>query len=382
MIELTEKNAQSRTLTLHNRLKVAEIRAVKMNVSWLLSVQIAFVLFVFCREYFYVSHNIPAAPVISTVLEHALIVIMAILCGYMMVLRFTRVLEKQFKPAMLVITLSIGVIWCFILSLLFYSEFGHLIFAISTLLMLSSLIALYPSSRYLFFATTPIWAIIVAHAMFFSGALSLVYLAGYLVFAVLFETGRRLLRRWFVLAVMREHQNVRLANKLTLMSQQDPLTALANRRYFDHALQRAIEAATKTAQPLSIILIDVDYFKKYNDRYGHQAGDSCLIQLAKCFQQTVRNAQDLVGRYGGEEFIILLPNQDKHAAEKVAERLKALVLALALPHDQSDVSPYVSLSQGIAQWRNGMDAKTLIENADRALYLAKQQGRNTARLAP
>lgn len=95
----------------------------------------------------------------------------------------------------------------------------------------------------------------------FSGTLSLVYLAGYLVFAVLFETGRRLLRRWFVLAVMREHQNVRLANKLTLMSQQDPLTALANRRYFDHALQRAIEAATKTAQPLSIILIDVDYFK-------------------------------------------------------------------------------------------------------------------------
>ncbi|MDU3158993.1 MAG: membrane-associated sensor domain-containing protein, partial [Hafnia alvei] len=290
--------------------------------------------------------------------------------------------EKQFKPAMLVITLSIGVIWCFILSLLFYSEFGHLIFAISTLLMLSSLIALYPSSHHLFFATTPIWAIIVAHAMFFSGTLSLVYLAGYLVFAVLFETGRRLLRRWFVLAVMREHQNVRLANKLTLMSQQDPLTALANRRYFDHALQRAIEAATKTAQPLSIILIDVDYFKKYNDRYGHQAGDSCLIQLAKCFQQTVRNAQDLVGRYGGEEFIILLPDQDKHAAENVAERLKASVFALALPHDQSDVSPYVSLSQGIAQWRNGMDAKTLIENADRALYLAKQQGRNTARLAP
>lgn len=95
MIELTEKNAQSRTLTLHNRLKVAEIRAVKMNVSWLLSVQIAFVLFVFCREYFYVSHNIPAAPVISTVLKHALIVIMAILCGYMIVLRFTRVLENS-----------------------------------------------------------------------------------------------------------------------------------------------------------------------------------------------------------------------------------------------------------------------------------------------
>lgn len=96
----------------------------------------------------------------------------------------------------------------------------------------------------------------------------------------------------------------------------------------------------------------------------------------------MRNAQDLVGRYGGEEFIILLPDQDKHAAEKVAERLKISVFALALPHDQSDVSPYVSLSQGIAQWRNGMDAKTLIENADRALYLAKQQGRNTARLAP
>ncbi|NLS52109.1 GGDEF domain-containing protein [Hafnia alvei] len=380
MIELIHKNAQH--LTLRDRLKVAEIRALKMNVGWLLSVQIAFVLFVFCRDYFYVSHQMPADPALSTLLETALVVIMAILCGYVAVLRFTRVLEKQFENVMLVITLSIGVMWCIILSLLFYSDFSHLIFAISTLLMLSSLIALYPSSRHLFFATTPIWAIIVVHAMFFSKTLSLVYLAGYLVFAVLFETGRRLLRRWFVLAVTREHQNVRLANKLTLMSQQDPLTALANRRHFDRELQQAIARATTTGHPLSIILIDVDYFKKYNDRYGHQAGDACLIQLAKRFQQAVRCAQDLVGRYGGEEFIILLPDQDKYAAERVAERLKDLVFTLALPHDQSDVSPYVSLSQGIAQWQNGVDAKTLIENADQALYLAKQQGRNTVRLAP
>lgn len=142
MIELTEKNAQSRTLTLHDRLKVAETRAIKMNVSWLLSVQIAFVLFVFCRDYFYVSYKMPSAPVLSSLLEQALIVIMVILCSYVAVLRFTRILENQFNHTMLIITLSIGLMWCFILSLLFYSDFGHLIFAISTLLMLSSLIAL------------------------------------------------------------------------------------------------------------------------------------------------------------------------------------------------------------------------------------------------
>ncbi|MNH15394.1 Phytochrome-like protein cph2 [compost metagenome] len=130
-----------------------------------------------------------------------------------------------------------------------------------------------------------------------------------------------------------------------------------------------------------MILLDVDFFKRYNDHYGHQAGDECLILVAECLEESVREPGDLVARYGGEEFVVLLQEADLAAGERVAQRIRATLAARALPHAGSDVSPHLTLSQGIAQWRPGECLVMLLERVDGALYQAKEEGRNDYRIA-
>ncbi|MFM5309972.1 diguanylate cyclase [Aeromonas caviae] len=173
-----------------------------------------------------------------------------------------------------------------------------------------------------------------------------------------------------------------LANKMNAMANRDPLTGIANRRHFDQACKRAIAQGTTQDVPLTVILLDVDFFKRYNDRYGHQAGDECLILVAECLEESVREPGDLVARYGGEEFVVLLQETTLAGGQEVAERIRATLAARALPHEDSDVAPYLTLSQGIAQWRTGESLVMLLERVDGALYQAKEEGRNGYRFAP
>lgn len=126
----------------------------------------------------------------------------------------------------------------------------------------------------------------------------------------------------------------------------------------------------------------MDFFKPYNDHYGHQAGDECLILVAECLEESVQEPGDLVARYGGEEFVVLLPETDCRGAIKVAERIRATLAARALPHAGSTVAPHLTLSQGIAQWQQGQTLIDLLERADSALYRVKEQGRNHHAVAP
>jgi diguanylate cyclase (GGDEF)-like protein len=153
----------------------------------------------------------------------------------------------------------------------------------------------------------------------------------------------------------------------------DELTQISNRRQFDQSL----EIQWRVAQPLSLLICDVDYFKKYNDAYGHQAGDHCLRLIAGAIQASLRSPYDLAARYGGEEFAVILPQTDASAAQQTAARIMATVQQLQIEHQQSEVSPYVSLSIGAATLlpssRN--QPTDLIRLADRALYAAKAEGR-------
>ena len=158
----------------------------------------------------------------------------------------------------------------------------------------------------------------------------------------------------------------------------DGLTLVANRRRFDFYLQEQWQQLLLTKQPLGLLLGDIDYFKLYNDYYGHQAGDECLKQVAQMLSLSAKRSRDLVARYGGEEFAIILPDTDMLSAKQVAERIGSNAKRLQLPHAKSLIAPYITLSVGISSIVPHANTSwvTLIGNADEALYQAKNTGRN------
>jgi diguanylate cyclase (GGDEF)-like protein len=166
--------------------------------------------------------------------------------------------------------------------------------------------------------------------------------------------------------------------ELENLSRQDGLTGIANRRYFDSYLLTEMKRASRERQPLALILADVDYFKAYNDYYGHQAGDDCLRQVATALKSVGKRPADLAVRYGGEEFAIVLPGTSLEGGVDVAKSLARAIEAMSIAHVRSGVGDKLSLSQGIASLVPANDTKpeSIIELADQALYQAKQQGRN------
>ena len=171
---------------------------------------------------------------------------------------------------------------------------------------------------------------------------------------------------------------LRANRKLEVFAQTDGLLGIANRKYFDSRLNDEWHRAVREQEPLAVLMIDVDYFKNYNDRYGHLAGDACLQGIASAAAGRMIRAVDLLARYGGEEFVVLLPNTRLSGAQKVAQEICAAVAALGLPHDRSAVADVVTVSVGVAARvpdRVG-DPVSLVAAADEALYMAKQQGRN------
>lgn len=174
-------------------------------------------------------------------------------------------------------------------------------------------------------------------------------------------------------------QKLQFVNQeLRRIATMDGLTQVANRRCFDQQLQQEWGRLLREGQPLALILFDVDFFKPYNDFYGHQAGDDCLIQVAKAAKQALHRTADFVARYGGEEFVVILPNTHRVGAIAVAERIQYYLRQQAIPHAKSSVSPVVSISLGIACIVPDGDRspETLVAMADQALYTAKQRGRD------
>ncbi|MDQ6996797.1 MAG: diguanylate cyclase [Mariprofundus sp.] len=180
-------------------------------------------------------------------------------------------------------------------------------------------------------------------------------------------------------ALQKEKLKLAAANlELERLSSLDGLTGIANRRYFDSVFEREWRRAMRETEPLSLIMCDVDFFKLYNDSYGHQPGDECLKLVASSLSEAMQRPTDLVARYGGEEFVILLPGTHAHGAIKVAEQVRHAVLALQLPHEQSTVHACVTISLGAATVAPMVkhQPKELLLAADKALYAAKGAGRN------
>ncbi len=168
------------------------------------------------------------------------------------------------------------------------------------------------------------------------------------------------------------------AQQLEVLSRQDALTGLANRRYLDEMLKKEWHRAMRHDNPLTVMMIDIDYFKAYNDSLGHLAGDYCLKKIADCIASVAARSGDLAARYGGEEFFLIFAMTDESQAVVQAERLLTLIQSLDIPHPTSPVSESVTLSIGVATLTPQLDEQMsgFIASADHALYMAKATGRN------
>lgn len=174
------------------------------------------------------------------------------------------------------------------------------------------------------------------------------------------------------LARVKEHRY------LSSLSMTDALTKIANRRYFDEFYHAEWRRACREQGSLGVIMIDIDYFKAFNDHYGHLKGDDCLEMVAQQLKTAVQRPRDFVARFGGEEFIVLLPSIQAEGVRVVAERLQKELARLKIPHKSSQVNPYVTVSMGLA-WcepENSIRPDGLVAAADEALYSAKDGGRN------
>ncbi len=167
---------------------------------------------------------------------------------------------------------------------------------------------------------------------------------------------------------------------LQILNNLDPLTGINNRRYFDSQLSIQWNIALRNRSPLSLFMMDIDYFKQFNDTYGHPAGDECLKAIAKTLSNCLRRVSDFVARYGGEEFVILISNINEKQAQTFAQQLRSAVQKLAIVHGKSTVAGYVSVSIGHCTLipELGMKIRTFVQRADEALYQAKAAGRNQA----
>ncbi|MGU3576239.1 diguanylate cyclase [Brucellaceae bacterium C25G] len=171
----------------------------------------------------------------------------------------------------------------------------------------------------------------------------------------------------------------RIRDQLAQMAVTDALTGLSNRRHLENTIKHEITKLSKNNNWLSVILLDIDFFKSFNDTYGHPEGDRCLVMVASALNRAIHLSNNTLARYGGEEFVCVLPNADLSTAMSMAHEIKNQVHTLNIPHSGSSVSPFITVSLGVASAivKGDMVSSDWISQADRQLYLSKKGGRDT-----
>lgn len=381
-------STEQRRLASHldQHLNDARRRALDGGLRWFWVINLIAILFLLSRFYIYWDAHMVPSMVMPWHYEWKLI-FMALVSLLLPFLwrRLSRQPASVWRPWLWGCALCWGAAWALTghtISLVDPRGGFSLSFNMVSLLLLTALIAFYSEVRLFYcLAAAPLLFLLI-RAGHSPSPINLVNVLATGMLVVVLESGRRMLNGWFELAVSREHDNLVLARKLDAMANSDPLTGVANRRYFSTVSEQILQEVQSHQEALALILLDVDFFKRFNDSYGHQQGDECLIAVADCLRLSLREPTDVVARYGGEEFVILLHGADGTAAEAVARRIAAELAVCAIPHETSGVAERVTISQGIALWRQGESIAELLARADQALYLAKEEGRNGYRLAP
>jgi diguanylate cyclase (GGDEF)-like protein len=272
------------------------------------------------------------------------------------------------------VVVGISLCWSVCFYVLIASGDMRLIFPFAALLLFTALISLYFDPKVLLSFIAPVWLTILVTSLFHPSNLTVLNALLWILLAGMIESGRRILNSWFILALRREQENADLIQQLGQLASKDPLTGIANRRTFETRMDQEIISHQREGTEFGLIMLDVDHFKLYNDYYGHQGGDRCLMMIARVLESATQDNHGVVGRFGGEEFIVLLP--DPGQLQSTAAAIASTLQSQAQAHALSPVNPLVTVSQGLAIWEVGQTAQSVIARADKALYSAKQQGRN------
>lgn len=350
--------------------------ALSKSVPWFAFINFSFAVIVLCRSQIFGHADAAVPPVPASVLDIIDItmgVVIALAAGSLGVVfigekRLTSLRRLLFD----LVFLLTGAIWAY--SCYYFVTLWQLpvSYPLVIILILTALSALYFYPRGLLLYATPLWLSALLSNISLYSDLNLRFFVIWCLFSLILIYGRHILQHWFDENWQRHQDNLVLISYLDTLASQDPLTETANRR----GMESHLDMAVAQRLPFALIMLDVDYFKRYNDHYGHQAGDHCLVAIARALKDAVRTPKDLVARYGGEEFLVLLPGASAEEAIAVAERIRAKISEQAIPHAQSEVSEHVTVSMGVTGYDQGKRVAELIAAADAALYRAKEQGRN------
>lgn len=369
-----ERARQQRTALWATRDDVQR-HALSMSLPWLAFVNIAFALMIFSRNFIftYFDKKLLTHQAVIPCIEIALIAVI-IISAILVIIAITPRLAQGRYTLNIITALLLVLSLCWSLSNYCFIFFWALPFAwpLLVILLTTGLTALYHHWPGIIAFMLPLWGTALLAGIQIHYHAEIRFLILWTIFTAILLYGRRILQRWYDEAWDTHQENMQLIQRLESIANQDALTGTANRR----ALNAYLAEIWQQNTPLSLMMIDVDYFKRYNDRYGHQAGDECLSSVAQVLKMAVRAEDDLVARYGGEEFVVALPRVPLVHATAIAERIQQKIHEAALPHEASEVASVVTVSIGIVDSDGTVPMETLIARADSALYQAKNKGRN------
>ena len=369
-----ERARQQRTALWGTRDDVQR-HALSMSLPWLAFVNIAFALMIFSRNFIftYFDKKLLTHQTVIPYIEIALIAVI-IISAILVIIAVTPRLAQGRYTLNIITALLLVLSLCWSLSNYCFIFFWALPFAwpLLVILLTTGLTALYHHWPGIIAFMLPLWGTALLAGIQIHYHAEIRFLILWAIFTAILLYGRRILQRWYDEAWDTHQENMQLIQRLESIANQDALTGTANRR----ALNAYLAEIWQQNTPLSLMMIDVDYFKRYNDRYGHQAGDECLSSVAQVLKMAVRAEDDLVARYGGEEFVVALPRVPLVHATAIAERIQQKIHEAALPHEASEVASVVTVSIGIVDSDGTVPMETLIARADSALYQAKNKGRN------
>ena len=342
-------------------------RGLTMNMPWLAFVNVSFALMILLRNRLVHHFDLAYAGTshVTTLIDTAMLGIIALSAALI-------IMSWRHISGISIVLFTTSMLW----SLCCYWfivdwQLPHA-WPLCSILLLTAMTALYFHPMGLLAYVMPLWFTLPVASIVLNQGVNIRFAAVWVVFTLILICGRFILLRWFDEAWQRNQQNQLLIARLDALAHQDPLTETANRREMENVL----ESAVSQGKSFTLLMLDVDYFKLYNDAYGHQAGDECLVRVAQALKASVRSPEDLVSRYGGEEFLLILFDCPLDMAEIVAKRIQDNLRQAAIEHKASKVSEYVTASMGIAGMTAGLTAEEVVAQADAALYRVKESGRN------